>query len=473
MANEFIARNGITSLGNIVVSGSITTTGTVAISGSIASASFAATASSADNFLTRGTLTAQTLVVQTITSSVDFVTGSTRFGSLLANNHVFSGSVSMNPGGLFVSSSGNVGVGITFPTNFGPTYKTLHVSSSVDDAFILATNPTVVSQFRTNGTGSGAVGTRSNHDFVFLTNNTEKAVITANGEFGIGTTPSSGNRLWVKGNDSTSSNTSLIAQNSSGNYLLLVRNDGKVGIGTNSPNQILSLLQSNSASATTLEIINSSNASTTTKTAQVLFQIADTAGTIKQAANIIAVPDGVNNLSSYLSFGTRSGDANPPVERLKISSGGQVTLPYQPAFYAYGVTGTTYGSGNYWIFPSTTFNRGSHYNTSNGIFTAPVAGVYEFSFSNLGGTGSTVYRYFLYINNSQTQQGPPLQLRMDKSGDTVGQKYGTNFSRTAIVNLAANDTVRVFYSSDTGETSYPNTNETNNEYCVFMGKLIG
>jgi hypothetical protein len=111
MANEFIARNGITSLGNIVVSGSITTTGTVAISGSIASASFAtnaSTASSADNFLTRGTLTAQTLVVQTITSSVDFVTGSTRFGSIAANTHTFTGSV---------LTSGSISIGTTSTTH--------------------------------------------------------------------------------------------------------------------------------------------------------------------------------------------------------------------------------------------------------------------------------------------------------------------------------------------------------------------
>ena len=60
----------------------------------------AVTASYADNFTVTGNLTAQTLVVQTITSSVDFVTGSTRFGSTLANTHVFSGSVTMNPNGL-------------------------------------------------------------------------------------------------------------------------------------------------------------------------------------------------------------------------------------------------------------------------------------------------------------------------------------------------------------------------------------
>jgi len=68
------------------------------------------------NLVVTGSITAQTLVVQTITSSVDFVTGSTRFGSILANTHVFSGSVTMNPGGLFVSSSGNVGIGNTNPS---------------------------------------------------------------------------------------------------------------------------------------------------------------------------------------------------------------------------------------------------------------------------------------------------------------------------------------------------------------------
>jgi len=70
------------------------------------SSSFAATASSADNFTVRGTLTAQTIVAQTITSSTDFVTGSTRFGSLLSNTHQFTGSVSIT--GSLAASLTNV-----------------------------------------------------------------------------------------------------------------------------------------------------------------------------------------------------------------------------------------------------------------------------------------------------------------------------------------------------------------------------
>jgi hypothetical protein len=67
------------------------------------SASFASTASSADNFLVRGTLTAQTIVAQTITSSTEFITGSTKFGSLSTDMHQFTGSVSIS-GSLTIPS---------------------------------------------------------------------------------------------------------------------------------------------------------------------------------------------------------------------------------------------------------------------------------------------------------------------------------------------------------------------------------
>jgi len=56
------------------------------------SASLAATASTADNFTVRGTLTAQTLVVQTITSSIVFSSGSNRLGSQLTDTQAITGS---------------------------------------------------------------------------------------------------------------------------------------------------------------------------------------------------------------------------------------------------------------------------------------------------------------------------------------------------------------------------------------------
>jgi hypothetical protein len=246
---------------------------------------------------------------------------------------------------------------------------------------------------------------------------------------------------------------------------LVIKNSGNVGIGIN-PEGV--------STAKTLEI--GSRGLIYDNNDNFVFAnngYYDNAWRYKQtgAGVLIATNSGEYSFSTAVSG--NQGTALSWIERFKISNAGRITTPYQPAFYAYGVSGGTYGSGNYWIFSSTTFNRGNHYNTSNGIFTAPVSGVYEFTWANLGGTGSTVYRYFLYINNSQSHQGPPIQLRMDKSGDTAGQKYGTNFSKTVIVNLSANDTVRVYYYSDSSESSYPNENSPANEYPTFSGKLLG
>jgi len=67
------------------------------------------------SFTTTGTIIAQTINVQQVTSSIVYSSGSNIFGNALTNTQVFSGSVSMNPGGLFVSGSGNVGIGTTNP----------------------------------------------------------------------------------------------------------------------------------------------------------------------------------------------------------------------------------------------------------------------------------------------------------------------------------------------------------------------
>jgi hypothetical protein len=114
----------LTVTGNTNLIGALTVTGSLA--GTATSSSFAYTASSAvsaytaasavnattaltasyaTSFTVGGTLTAQTLVVQTITSSVSFITGSTRFGSLLTNTHDFTGSVRIT-GSLTVNTTG-------------------------------------------------------------------------------------------------------------------------------------------------------------------------------------------------------------------------------------------------------------------------------------------------------------------------------------------------------------------------------
>jgi hypothetical protein len=93
------------------------------------SASYAQTASSADDFTVRGTLTAQTIVAQTITSSVEFITGSTRNGSLLSNTHQFTGSVgitgSLSINGIdYATTSGSASTRLTALEVFSGSYST-------------------------------------------------------------------------------------------------------------------------------------------------------------------------------------------------------------------------------------------------------------------------------------------------------------------------------------------------------------
>ncbi|XP_060578276.1 complement C1q tumor necrosis factor-related protein 2-like [Ruditapes philippinarum] len=59
-------------------------------------------------------------------------------------------------------------------------------------------------------------------------------------------------------------------------------------------------------------------------------------------------------------------------------SQGCVTTP-KVAFNAYSSTGGNYGVDESIIFPVVLLNEGCGYNESTGIFTAPVAGMYQFS----------------------------------------------------------------------------------------------
>ena len=92
---------------NALLTGSTTVYGPITfVSGSIiGSSSYAATSSYANNFTVGNTLTAQTLVVQTITSSITYSSGSNIFGNQLTNIHEFTGSLRMTGSAINVNNS--------------------------------------------------------------------------------------------------------------------------------------------------------------------------------------------------------------------------------------------------------------------------------------------------------------------------------------------------------------------------------
>ena len=113
-----------------------TTASYVLNTGTATSASYAATSSYATNLTVSGTLTVQNIVAQTITSSTEFITGSTKFGSLLSNTHQFTGSVLIT-GSATISGSLNAkaffGDG-SYLSRVGYVEKVFYVAEDGSDA---------------------------------------------------------------------------------------------------------------------------------------------------------------------------------------------------------------------------------------------------------------------------------------------------------------------------------------------------
>ena len=151
-----------------------------------------------------------------------------------------------------------------------------------------------------------------------------------------------------------------------------------------------------------------------------------------------------------------------------IDTAGRILQPTKPAFHvrhsgSSGVQGTI-------IFNEEDFDIGNNYNTSNGRFTAPVAGIYYFCFDALVvndaaknplGDGSTVRAVFLK-NGSEGLWSQRSYARVD--GATT---YST-ITRQDCIQLAANDYITV---SVTEKFIY--ADGTGNYDPVFQGFLIG
>ena len=124
-------------------------------------------------------------------------------------------------------------------------------------------------------------------------------------------------------------------------------------------------------------------------------------------------------------------------------SGGYVTKPTQPCCMAYNAQGQHMSGGAIAQFNSTRFNIGSHYNSSNGRFTAPIAGRYLVAYSGLHDYQGQSYAGFTIRLNGSDFDG----------GEAYDQVYGTSSSeqcqlaKTLILNMSTNDYVQIYIRS--------------------------
>lgn len=141
------------------------------------------------------------------------------------------------------------------------------------------------------------------------------------------------------------------------------------------------------------------------------------------------------------------------VDNMTLDSSGRLFTPQQPAFWANRTAGNVTGPIII-VFNNIGVNRGSHYNASNGRFTVPVAGAYEFHVSLLTTTSARCQ----------------AEIRVNGAGRTVleqGASYGfQQGSMNLLLNLNANDYVEVALNSSS-DAMY------GSGYNSFSGKLIG
>ena len=543
--------------------------------------SFRANQSITGSLVVSSTITAQTLVVQTVTSSILYSSGSNLFGNALNNTQTFTGSIQASGSSTHFFLGGNVGIGTT-----NPTFNTNSTSKGLD-----ITNATGFSSLTLHGSGSQEAGicgggnsqglfldvagdanaANNNISFRNTSINSSSAIstrmfISSSGNIGIGTvTPIA--KLHVQGaiyassqinsdtlnNASNSANiiyrsgsSTIVGNNASA---LVVLDGGNLGVGTITPTykfetlgtsvitaafgrsdygasnvmliamngyrdvykQAIGVVRTGdydkgdiifclnasanstvvSSSDEKMRITSGGNVGIGNTTALHKVQIganADTKTSIGQSILFLSANAGnigyVNELgfgdvsstypqsaigniitnataASYgdLYFATRAVTTDTaPTERMRINSAGIVTKPYHPVFHV------GRGAGN--VASATTVvwnviftNVGSYYNDSNGRFTAPVAGVYYFAFSVMS-DGDVGMDMQLQKNGVVYQGCVPLQ-------SAIGSAYN-QITGVCTITLAASDYVSVYNSTGTMYGS-----NATGRHTMFCGFLVG
>lgn len=152
------------------------------------------------------------------------------------------------------------------------------------------------------------------------------------------------------------------------------------------------------------------------------------------ARTYICGPDSSNYAAWEIYRATAAGS---PILTMKLDSAGRVSMPYQPLFCGSRTAGGV-AAGSVLVCNNVNINSGAHYNTSNGRFTAPIAGAYEFSVFFMGEQASTDVAVAMLFRIN----GAASPARINPYTRTTGATYvGT--AGSCIFNLAAGDWVDV------------------------------
>jgi len=226
-----------------------------------------------------------------------------------------------------------------------------------------------------------------------------------------------------------------------GTTLVVDQTNDRVGIGTSSPSTLLHLKSAGPA-ILTLE----ADSDNVTEADNARIELSQDGGTVTGNMGYATSTNSISIWNNYAFGDVLFGTNN--TERMRIDSDGIVTRPNQPVFSGYqqgSNTGSLGGSTDSLVVCNGSYiNNGSHYNTSTGIFTCPVAGMYRVNFYTMSITATTDGVFYA------------TRVRLYKNGSGLGN-YGYNYgdgyrhvSGNWAVNCSANDTLGVMSNDSLG-----------------------
>lgn len=152
---------------------------------------------------------------------------------------------------------------------------------------------------------------------------------------------------------------------------------------------------------------------------------------------------------------------------LTVDSSGRVLQPEKPSFHAYRDSSVAEGLTGAIVFNNVRYNKGSHYSTTTGKFTAPVDGVYHFSFTGFGCNSSAGFLAAgapVYVDLHNETLGVILARTYHVSNSSTGY---SNMSFGHSVYLDANDVIKIIVNN---QYIYSDTSDI---YLMFSGHLVG
>jgi len=239
---------------------------------------------------------------------------------------------------------------------------------------------------------------------------------------------------------------------------LRVNSSGSVGINETSPDTKLHITHSN-ATEDVLKLEANPVSAGTGERSRMIFQITQSNGQSMKLGHIAS--HSLNNWGGELAFHTKPANGSPnnsTSETMRLHANGAVTKPQTPAFMAYGGS-QSISAGNYIVFTQENYDTQGNYNTSNGIFTAPIAGKYLFTITGLYTNNSSTppHKYVWHLNN--VNQG----VLAEWQDGSISGSYNTIGNSSIIYQLAVNDTVRIYVEAGNAHISGGQT-----RYCGYL-----